>query len=164
MMKYIAFIDKSENTVSVENKKYSDEEAEIKIAQLNERDDYMFFVSISISEDPTTDEIMKCLMESDLVFNKFVAKHIHALVREISDLKHKIAGEKKPKIKEKILDSSNIHKIRWDKNNLFIHFNNENVYQYFDVPEAVSVEMSESESPGSFLHNEIKGVYRYSKV
>ena len=163
-MKYVAFIDKSENTVSIENKKYSDEEAEIKIAELNKRDDYQFFVSISVSEEPTTEEIMKCLMESDLFFNKFVAKHIHKLVREISDLKPQVEEDKKPEVKEKILKTSNINKIRWDENNLFIHFNNEAVYQYFDVPEKVSIGVGEANSPGSYVNREIKGNYRYERI
>lgn len=75
-----------------------------------------------------------------------------------------IQNIKSPEIKEKILETSNIYKIRWDENNLFIHFNNESVYQYFDVPEKVSIEMGNAESPGSFLHHEIKGQYRYSRI
>lgn len=77
----------------------------------------------------------------------------------------KLSGiEKKPKLKEKILKASNVYKIRWDENNLWVHFNNGGIYQYKDIPEKVSVGMSEAESPGSYLHIEIKGNYRYEKV
>ena len=72
--------------------------------------------------------------------------------------------EKKPKLKEKILNASNVEKIKWDENNLIIHFTNGNVYQYFDIPEEISVGLSEADSPGSYLHREIKGNYRYSRI
>lgn len=68
------------------------------------------------------------------------------------------------KLKEKILKASNVYKIRWDENNLFVHFNNGGVYQYKDIPEKVSIGLGEAESPGSFLHREIKGNYTYEKV
>ncbi len=73
-------------------------------------------------------------------------------------------AEEKPKLKEKILNASNVQKIQWDESNLIIHFNNGNVYQYFDIPEKVSVGLGNAESPGSYLHREIKGIYRYSRV
>ena len=68
------------------------------------------------------------------------------------------------KIKEKILKASNVYKIRWNENNLFVHFNNGGVYQYKDIPEKVSIGMSEASSPGYFLNHEIKGNYRYEKI
>ena len=67
------------------------------------------------------------------------------------------------KLKEKILKASNVYKIRWDENNLYIHFNNGRVYQYFDIPENISVGLGEALSPGSFLNHEIKGNYRYAR-
>ena len=68
------------------------------------------------------------------------------------------------KLKEKILKASNVYKIRWDENNLFVHFNNGGVYQYLDIPEKLSIGMSEAESPGAFLSREIKGNYRYARI
>lgn len=65
---------------------------------------------------------------------------------------------------EKIIKSSNIYKIEWDENNLWVHYNNESVYQYKDVPENVSIKMGEAESAGSFLHQNIKGKYRYERI
>ena len=72
--------------------------------------------------------------------------------------------KKKPELKEKILNASNVQKIQWDESNLIIHFTNGNVYQYFDIPEKISVGLSEAKSPGSYLHREIKGNYGYSRV
>jgi len=83
-------------------------------------------------------------------------EHPSQIKDDLSDLE--------PKLKEKILKASNVYKIRWDENNLFVHFNNGGVYQYKDIPESVSIGMSEAESPGSYLHLEIKGKYRYEKV
>ena len=78
------------------------------------------------------------------------------------DAKKILSG--KSKLKEKILKASNVYKIRWDKNNLFVHFNNGGVYHYKEVPEKVSIGMSGALSPGSFLNREIKGNYRYEKI
>jgi len=72
--------------------------------------------------------------------------------------------DSEPIIREKILNSSNIDKIRWDNNNLFIHFRNGTAYRYFDVPESISIGMSKSESPGSYFKAYIKSNYRYAKI
>lgn len=71
---------------------------------------------------------------------------------------------KKPAMKEKILNASNIQKIQWDDSNLIIYFHNGGVYQYFDIPEELSVWLGDSESPGAYLHHEIKGKYRYARI
>jgi len=78
--------------------------------------------------------------------------------------KYPKAKEEKPGRKTKILNASNVEKIEWDESNLFVYFNNGGVYQYLDIPEEISIGMSEAISPGSFLNREIKGKYRYSKV
>lgn len=67
-------------------------------------------------------------------------------------------------LNEKILDASNIHKIEWDESNLIVHFNNGGKYQYLDIPSEVSVGLGNAESPGSYLHLEIKGKYRFSRI
>ena len=64
---------------------------------------------------------------------------------------------------EKILNASNIQKIEWDESNLIIHFQDAK-YQYFDIPEKISIELGNAESPGSYLHREIKGKYRYARI
>jgi hypothetical protein len=47
---------------------------------------------------------------------------------------------------------------------LELAFNDGNVYQYFDVPEAVHTELMSSPSLGKFFSTQIKGSYRYAKV
>jgi hypothetical protein len=147
-MKYIVFIDKVESSFSIENKKYSDIEANKKLAELQERDaDEDNYSAKIISEKPTTEELISCISESDDLFHNLILDHLREL---------------KP-WKEKSIDASNIHKIEWDDNNLIIHFTNAK-YQYFDIPAKISVELGNAESPGAYLHQNIKGKYRYSKV
>ena len=73
-------------------------------------------------------------------------------------------ASKEPPLKEKILNASNIQKIEWDEENLIIHFHNRSKYQYFDIPEKISIELGNAESPGAYLHHEIKGKYRYARI
>lgn len=63
-------------------------------------------------------------------------------------------------------DSSNISKIGYEKNNstLEIEFNNGGTYHYYDVPHNVWEAFKGADSKGQFVHQNIKGVYRYSKV
>ena len=68
------------------------------------------------------------------------------------------------KRKEKIIKSSNIYKIEWDQSNLWVHYNNESVYQYKDIPESISIAVGEAKSAGSFLHRKVKGNYRYERI
>ncbi len=91
---------------------------------------------------------------------KELRKFLERWGEAITDDKWIIEG---PTLKEKILNASNIHKIEWDKTNLIIHFKNA-VYQYFDIPEKISVELGNAESPGAYLHRNIKGNYRYEKI
>lgn len=62
--------------------------------------------------------------------------------------------------------SSNIASIGYDANSqtLEIEFLNGGVYQYFDVPSYVHEELMNADSHGQYLAQNIKGVYRYSKV
>jgi hypothetical protein len=64
------------------------------------------------------------------------------------------------------VDSSNIASIGHDTESetLEIEFNNGSIYQYFDVPEQVYDDMMMADSKGRFLHLNIKGNFRYSKV
>ena len=45
-----------------------------------------------------------------------------------------------------------------------VEFTNGNVYQYFDVPQAVYEELMRAESAGRFLNAQVKGVYRYARL
>jgi len=63
-------------------------------------------------------------------------------------------------------NSSNIGQFGHDEKSeiLQVEFKNGGVYQYFDVPRHVYDGMVSSDSRGQFLHANIKGEYRYSKV
>lgn len=64
------------------------------------------------------------------------------------------------------VDSSNIATVGYDEDSstLQVEFHNGGIYQYFDVPEHLFVQLRDAESPGGFLAANIKGSYRYSKV
>ena len=62
--------------------------------------------------------------------------------------------------------SSNIASIGYDADSqtLEIEFLNGGIYQYFDLPQYVYQELMNASSHGQYLAQNIKGVYRYSKV
>jgi hypothetical protein len=64
------------------------------------------------------------------------------------------------------VQSSSLKEVGYDANTmtLEIEFDNGNIYQYFDVPEAVHTELISAPSQGKFFTNQIKGSYRYAKV
>ncbi len=64
------------------------------------------------------------------------------------------------------VQSSNIASIGYDENTstLEIEFLNNSIYQYFDVPQHIYRGLIQADSKGQFLAQNIKGVYRYSKV
>lgn len=64
------------------------------------------------------------------------------------------------------VESSNLERVRYlaETMTLEIQFKDGSVYQYFDVPETVFNELLAAESKGKFLHQQIKGFYRYAKV
>lgn len=64
------------------------------------------------------------------------------------------------------VSSSNIASVGYDVNSqtLEIEFLNGGVYQYFDVPQYVHEEFMNAGSHGQYLAQNIKGIYRFSKV
>ena len=64
------------------------------------------------------------------------------------------------------VSSSNIASIGYDADSqtLEIEFLNGGVYQYFDIPQYVHEELMNASSHGQYLAQNIKGLYRYSKV
>lgn len=64
------------------------------------------------------------------------------------------------------VSSSNVAEIGYDVGSrvLEIMFMNGGVYQYFEVPERIYNELMSSSSIGSYIHGNIKGIYRYSRV
>ncbi len=69
-------------------------------------------------------------------------------------------------MERKPVTSSNIASIGYDENTstLEIEFLNNTIYQYFDVPQHVYNGIMSADSHGQYLAQNIKGVYRYSKV
>lgn len=64
------------------------------------------------------------------------------------------------------VDSSTILDIGYDSASMTLEvgFKSGGVYQYFDVPEAMHQELMNAPSKGTFLHQNIKGNYRYVKL
>ena len=63
-------------------------------------------------------------------------------------------------------DSSNIYRIKYNDETyiLEVEFNNGGTYEYYDVPITIWENFKLADSKGKFLHEYIKGNYRYSKV
>ncbi len=62
--------------------------------------------------------------------------------------------------------SSNVSKIGYDSDNsiLEVQFLNGSIYQYFNVPGHIWESFKQADSIGSFLHQNIKGQYRYARI
>lgn len=69
-------------------------------------------------------------------------------------------------MERKSVSSSNIASIGYDEatSTLEIEFLNNSIYQYFDVPQHIYQGLMNADSHGQYLAQNIKGVYRYSKV
>ncbi len=68
--------------------------------------------------------------------------------------------------RKSIQNSLNIAEIGYDASTstLEIMFLNNSIYQYFDVPQHIYQDLMQADSQGQYLAQNIKGVYRYSKV
>jgi len=64
------------------------------------------------------------------------------------------------------IESSNIAAVGYDveTETLQVEFNNGSLYQYFNVPEHIYQGLFSADSVGTFLAQNIKGSYRYSRV
>lgn len=64
------------------------------------------------------------------------------------------------------VSSSNVESVGYDAETqtLEIAFLSGGIYQYFDVPQHVYDALMSAPSAGNFLHEQIKGVYRYARV
>jgi hypothetical protein len=69
-------------------------------------------------------------------------------------------------IRTQVPDSSNIASIGYDQETqtLEVEFSKGNLYQYFDVPQAVYEGFLIADSKGKYLIAQIKGNYRYARV
>ncbi|WP_082838035.1 KTSC domain-containing protein [Haladaptatus sp. R4] len=64
------------------------------------------------------------------------------------------------------VSSSNLKSVGYDpeSSTLEIEFNNNRVYQYFNVPESVYQGLINAASHGKYHHRHIKDNYRYSQI
>lgn len=63
-------------------------------------------------------------------------------------------------------NSSNIQKFGYDaeKKELYVDFQNETRYAYFEVPESTFDEMSLADSAGKFFHANVRNNFNYIQV
>jgi hypothetical protein len=63
-------------------------------------------------------------------------------------------------------ESSNLMGFGYEPSNMVlrVEFKSGGTYEYFDVPERIFEDMKAAPSRGSFLAQNIKGVYRYARV
>lgn len=59
--------------------------------------------------------------------------------------------------------SSNVARIGWDNNSLYVDFKNGS-YEYKNVPKRIYNEMLEAESKGKYLNAHVKGRYEYKRL
>jgi hypothetical protein len=64
------------------------------------------------------------------------------------------------------VSSSNVASVGYEdaSSTLEIEFLGGAVYQYFDVPRAVFDGLLQAQSVGAFIHQQVRGVYRYAKA
>lgn len=62
------------------------------------------------------------------------------------------------------VSSSNVEAVGWENGTLEVSFLNGSIYQYSGVPQDVYLGMLSAESVGKFLHQNVKGIYPYTKV
>lgn len=64
------------------------------------------------------------------------------------------------------VSSSNVSAIGYDDDTstLQIGFNDGSLYQYFDVPRQIYEGLLGADSVGRYLNQNVKGIYRYSRV
>lgn len=69
-------------------------------------------------------------------------------------------------MKRQSVSSSNIAEVGYDESSrvLEVQFTSGIVYQYFDVPPQIYVEMMQAGSAGQYLNANIKGNFRYARV
>jgi hypothetical protein len=62
--------------------------------------------------------------------------------------------------------SSNVARISYEEKSstLEVEFHNGSIYQYYDVPEQIWEAFKAADSKGQFIHQNLKGQYRYARV
>lgn len=62
------------------------------------------------------------------------------------------------------VESSNVERIGWEDNNLFVEYKGGNLYKYENVTREIYLELLGSKSRGHYLNESIKGKYTYTKI
>lgn len=62
------------------------------------------------------------------------------------------------------VDSSNIEKIAWKPNELYVQYKSGSLYKYDGVTHGVWKGLVKAESKGRFMNSVIKESYKYTKV
>lgn len=62
--------------------------------------------------------------------------------------------------------SSNVARISYEETSstLEVEFHNGSIYQYYDVPQQIWSAFKDAASKGQFIHQSLKGQYRYARV
>lgn len=60
--------------------------------------------------------------------------------------------------------SSNIAKVGYDGESLYLLFNSGIAYRYLNVPQTIHKALISAESVGSFFHKAIRNVFRHEKL
>lgn len=64
------------------------------------------------------------------------------------------------------VNSSSVAAVGYDESSqtLQVEFNRGTTYQYFDVPEQIFEGLVQADSVGAYLNEQVKGIYRYTRV
>lgn len=62
------------------------------------------------------------------------------------------------------VESGNLNRVGWEKENLLIEFKSKEKYLYQNVSREIFEKLLTSESKGKFFHSKIKGVFDWHKV
>jgi len=62
------------------------------------------------------------------------------------------------------VSSTDLVSVGYDNGTLEIEFKENNVYQYFNVPQSIYNGLLSAGSKGTYFHSHIKNKYRYRKV
>lgn len=64
----------------------------------------------------------------------------------------------------KEVKSSNISKVGYEDDNLYVQYNSGNLYRYKKVPKNVYKDLLESDSKGRYINSSVKSKYEYEKL
>ncbi len=62
------------------------------------------------------------------------------------------------------VESSNLATVGFENGVLEIEFKHGGVYQYFNIPESVFLDLLKADSKGTYHNKYIKGHYQYAKI